>query len=90
MVEGQIGSSEEKFVTDSISSMVRRNFVTCKDPSHGHDFDGRKERKNPCRGCDNGRRRKRRMRRVPKKMLVRPQGVYANDNCMQVTAILPG
>lgn len=87
MVEGQIGSSEEKFATDIISSMVGRTF---KDPSRGHDFDEGKEHKNPCRGCDNGRTRTRRMRRVPGKMLMRPQGVYANDNCMQVMAILPG
>lgn len=70
LIEGRIGSSEEKFATDSISSIVGLTFVNCKDPSHCHDFDEGKERTNPCRGCDNGRRRKRRMRRVPKKMLV--------------------
>uniref|UniRef100_A0A8W8M376 Uncharacterized protein n=1 Tax=Magallana gigas TaxID=29159 RepID=A0A8W8M376_MAGGI len=44
-----------------------------RDSSHGHDFDGRKERTNPCKGCDNGRRQKRRMRRVPGEILMRPQ-----------------
>lgn len=89
LIEGRIGSSGEKFATDSISSMVGRTF---KDPSHGHDFDEGEERKNPCRRCGSCKksRRKRRMRRVPGKMLMRPQGVYANDNCMQVMAILPG
>lgn len=35
LIEGRIGSSGEKFATDSISSMVGRTF---KDPSHGHDL----------------------------------------------------
>lgn len=40
MVEGKIGSTEEKVATDNISSMVGRTFVDCKDPSR--DFDDRK------------------------------------------------
>lgn len=40
MVEGTIGSTEEKVATENISSMVGRTFVDCKDPSH--DFDDRK------------------------------------------------
>lgn len=40
MVEGKIGSTEEKVAIDNISSMVGRTFVDCKDPSR--DFDDRK------------------------------------------------
>lgn len=57
MVEGQVGSTEEKFATDSINLMVGRTFVDCKDPSPGHDFEERKERKNPCRRCDSCKER---------------------------------
>lgn len=70
LIEGWIGSFEEKFVIDSMSLMVGWIF---KDLSYGYDFDEGEECKNLCRCCGSCKksRWKRRMCCVFGKMLMR-------------------